>query len=61
MRSPNIAPVVNRGWVGLESVSARGARCRRVANGSKAPAGRFRPMPPRRPLMLGGVLVATIS
>ena len=38
---------------GVRLVGARGARGRRVANGPKAPAGRFRPMPPRRPLVGG--------
>ena len=38
---------------GVKLVGAIDARCRRVANGPKAPAGRFWPMPPRRPLMGG--------
>ena len=51
--SPNITTPVNRGWVGMRLVGAMGARCRHVGNGPKAPAGRFWPMPPRRPLMGG--------
>ena len=34
-------------------VNAMGVRSRRVGNGPKAPAGRFWPMPPRRPLVGG--------
>ena len=49
----NITTPVNRGRVGVKLAGARGARCRRVANGPKAPAGRFWPMPPRRPLVGG--------
>ena len=43
-------------------MGAAGARCRRVANGPKAPAGRFWPMPTRRPLVDGKCgAVASVS
>ena len=47
----NTAPIVNRGLVGHVPFGSIGVRVRRVVNGSKAPAGRFRSMSPRRPLV----------
>ena len=41
------------GLGGGERVNKFGARCRHGVNGPKAPAGRFWPMPPRRPLVGG--------
>jgi hypothetical protein len=45
------------GLVYLKLVGAIDDRVRRVINGPKAPYGRFRSMPPRRPLVGGLKLV----